>query len=90
MATNPQAPGQTKISFQISEEEKAELQKLADASGMKLSAYIRKVLLDAMAERTVYSVQRHPSGLALMAAEDPALYGAKKPRPPKPGNDQAG
>ena len=73
MATNPQAEGQTKINFQISDSDKATLQRLADASGMKLSAYVRMVLEDAVAAKTVYTRHRataaevHP-----LAAEDTA------------------
>ena len=89
VATNPQAAGQTKISFQISDEEKAVLQKLADASGMKLSAYIRKVLIDAVATSVTYSTERKTfAPPVLMAAEDQAPYGKEKPRPGN-SNDQA-
>ena len=54
MPTNPQAEGQTRIMLQVSDEEKADLQVLAKASDMTLSAYIRRVLLDARAERRAY------------------------------------
>lgn len=100
MATNPQAAGQTRINFQISEEDRDKLQKLADASGMKLSAYIRLIMEEAVSDELVFthSPERKPKvGTPLreldqppMAAEDPAPYGAKKPRPSRTGNDQAG
>ena len=54
MATNPQAAGQTRINFQISEEDRDTLIRLADASGMKLSAYIRLVLDGAVAEELIF------------------------------------
>ena len=82
MATNPQADGQTKIGFQISDEEKAALQKLADQSGMKLSAYIRMVLTQALREARIYRHQAIPLIFAQsqeqMVAEDQAHYGASK------------
>ena len=88
MTTNPQAMGQTKISFQISEAEKDVLQKLADQSGMKLSAYVRKVLAEAMETGTAYTQSKITTApFAALAAEDPAPY-KTKPRP-KRGNDQA-
>lgn len=54
MATNPQAEGQTRINFQISEVDRDTLIRLAEASGMKLSAYIRLVLEEAVAEELIF------------------------------------
>lgn len=54
MATNPQAEGQTRINFQISEVDRDVLIRLAEASGMKLSAYIRLVLEEAVAEELIF------------------------------------
>ncbi|MFA6959908.1 MAG: hypothetical protein WC205_04050 [Opitutaceae bacterium] len=88
MATNPQAEGQTKISFQISDAEKSTLQKLADDSGMKLSAYIRKVLLDAVADGVIFAHQKFSAAEFMAAAEGKGKY-PSRPRP-KPGKDQAG
>ncbi len=81
MATNPQAEGQTKISFQISEAEKADLQRLADRSGMKLSAYIRKVLENAIMSpivfKVVYDFPVIDEAQLGMVAEDQSTYGAR-------------
>lgn len=52
VATNPQAPGMTKITFQVSKVEKAQLMALADISRMKLSAFLRDVFQDAIARGT--------------------------------------
>lgn len=95
MATNPQAEGQTRINFQISNDEKAALQKLADASGMKLSAYIRKVLIEeGIQEHTIYETKKTKPGLYIIpepdleqdiAAEPPqAPYRTHRPDTPKP------
>ena len=70
--TNPQAEGQTRINFQISEDEKAALQILADASGMKLSAYIRRVLIEeGVNQHTIYETKavRQKQQLSLVADE---------------------
>lgn len=55
MATNPQAEGQTRISLQISEEEKEQLTRLAKESNMTLSAYVRQVLIEAIDSDTTYA-----------------------------------
>jgi len=72
MATNPQAEGQTKISFQITEEDKRKLRELADASGMKLSEYLRHVIDSALSEETHFRVVK--SQPYLQVAENPQSF----------------
>ena len=72
MGTNPQAEGQTKISFQISEKDKEKLRKLADASGMKLSEYLRRVIDSALSDETQFRTVKSHS--VLLVAESPQSY----------------
>jgi predicted DNA-binding protein len=48
MGTNPLGKGTKNVSVNMAEELRDELAKLADASGLTLSAYIKTVLADAV------------------------------------------
>ena len=46
------------VSLRLSPEQKSELKKLADTSGMTFSAYLETILSEAVHERPVYKPQR--------------------------------
>lgn len=62
MATNRIADDKTRISFQLTKDEREQLQELADEGGVSVSDYIRHILLPAVREGTVvhrdYYIQR--------------------------------
>lgn len=71
MGTNPQAEGQTKVSFQISEEDKERLRKLANASGMKLSEYLRRVIVSALSDEIRFETVRSTKNMRVADAAHP-------------------
>lgn len=49
------AEGKTKITFQVSYEEREILRELSKKSGMGVSAYVREILFTAMEKGTIFS-----------------------------------
>lgn len=73
MSTNPLGCGTKNISCNVPEEFKAALERLAAASGMTLSQYVRKVLSRAVETSTCYRLQE--------TVEPPPAPPAKPRRP---------
>lgn len=79
MGTNPLGRGTTNLSVNVPQAMKDALQGLADASGMPLSAYLRRVLKTVVDEGTQYTVLS-TADVALLRA---SLEGTTdKPQPP--------
>ena len=57
MATNPIGPNTKNLNVNMPIELRKKLDELASRSGMKLSAYVRKVLDTAVQSGTVYRLQ---------------------------------
>jgi hypothetical protein len=71
--TNPQAPGQTKLTFQLSVREKKLLQSLCNKSGgIKMSEYCHRIIGHALTEGYVFDIIPKPH----------------KPTPPAQKNDR--
>lgn len=67
MATNPQAEGMTKLTFQLSEDEKEQLKQLARAAGVTMSQYIRWMLSEHLQSGNSYRPSSLPTASAAMA-----------------------
>lgn len=84
MATNPQAEGMTKINFQLSAEEKEQVQRLADDAGVSMSLYIRRLLADHINSGKRYSLIATRGTLDAkppLSAAKAALQARQKTRP---------
>lgn len=77
MGTNPLGRGTTNLSVNVPQAMKDALQDLADASGMPLSAYLRRVLKTVVDQGTQYTVLS-TADVALLRA---SLEGTDKPQP---------
>lgn len=71
MATNPQAEGKTKITFQVDEADKELAKQLAKESDLSLSEYVREAFDSAIQSHRIY--KRVPFEQKI-AAETPANY----------------
>ena len=74
MPTNPQAPGKTKVTFEITRSEKETLKHLAAASKLTMSKYCMRLIGEALDNSTIFAHHKTTTGTHLKVAEDNTPY----------------